>query len=113
VHGAGPQKLLTNIISLIHFAIGEADVLEPFSETVDRRFEYWLTLQRKLNRQFTPEQMAWLTMIKEHIAASLSINIDNFTLTPFAEKGGAVKAYGLFEGELDSLIDELNKELVA
>ena len=113
VRGAGPQKLLTNIISLINYAIGNSDILEPFSETVDRRFEYWLTLQRKLNRQFTPEQMAWLKMIKEHIAASLSINIDNFTLTPFAEKGGAVKAYGLFEGELDSILDELNKELVA
>ena len=113
VRGAGPQKLLTNIISLIRFAIGESDVLEPFSETVNRRFDYWLTLQQKLGRQFTPEQMTWLEMIKDHIAASLSISIDHFELTPFAEKGGAVKAYGLFEGELDSILEELNKELVA
>ncbi len=34
VRGAGPQKLLTDIISLIRFAIGESDVLEPFTETV-------------------------------------------------------------------------------
>jgi len=113
VRGAGPQKLLTNIISLIRFAIGESDVLEPFSETVNRRFDYWLTLQQKLGRQFTPEQMTWLEMIKDHIAASLSISIDHFELTPFAEKGGAVKANGLFEGELDSILEELNKELVA
>ena len=113
VRGAGPQKLLTNIISLIHFAIGETDILEPFSETVNRRFDYWLTIQLKLNRQFTPEQMAWLEMIKEHIAASMSISIDHFELIPFAEKGGAIKAYGLFEGELDNILDELNKELVA
>lgn len=113
VRGAGPQKLLTNIISLIRFAIGESDVLEPFSETVNRRFDYWLTLQQKLGRQFTPEQMTWLEMIKDHIAASLSISIDHFELTPFAEKGGAVKANGLFEGELDDILEELNKELVA
>ena len=113
VRGAGPQKLLTNIISLIRFAIGESDVLEPFSETVNHRFNYWLTSQQKLGRQFTPEQMVWIEMIKDHIAASLSITIDHFEFTPFAEKGGAVKAYGLFEGELDSILDELNKELVA
>jgi len=80
---------------------------------VNRRFDYWLTLQQKLGRQFTPEQMTWLEMIKDHIAASLSISIDHFELTPFAEKGGAVKANGLFEGELDSILEELNKELVA
>jgi len=113
VRGAGPQRLLTNIISLIRFAIGESDVLEPFSETVNHRFDYWLNLQQKLGRQFTLEQMTWLEMIKDHVAASLSISIDHFELTPFAEKGGAVKAYGLFEGELDDILDELNKELVA
>ena len=52
-------------------------------------------------------------MIKEHIATSLSISIEHFELTPFAEKGGAVRAYSLFEGELDDILEELNKELVA
>ena len=33
VRGAGPQKLLTNIISLIRFTIGQTDVLEPVSYT--------------------------------------------------------------------------------
>lgn len=42
IKGAGPQKLLTNIISLIRFATGKSDVLEPFPETVDRRFESWI-----------------------------------------------------------------------
>ena len=35
-------------------------------------------------------------MIKNHIASSLSIDMDDFEYTPFAEKGGPVKAYQLF-----------------
>ncbi|MCD4780959.1 MAG: hypothetical protein K8S27_10490 [Candidatus Omnitrophica bacterium] len=42
VKDAGPQKLLANIISLIRLATGKSDVLEPFPETVDRRFESWI-----------------------------------------------------------------------
>ncbi len=113
VRDAGTQKLLTNIISLIRFAVGETDVLEPFSETVDKRFNEWISEQASLGREFTPEQMEWLEMIKYHIAASLSISIDHFELTPFAGKGGAIKAYNLFEHELDSILEELNKVLVA
>ena len=52
-------------------------------------------------------------MIKEHIAISLTISIDDFELTPFAERGGVVKAYTVFEKELDNILDQLNKELVA
>ena len=113
VRGAGPQKLLTNIVSLIRFAVGRADVLEPFSETVDRRFDYWLSVQQGLGREFNPEQMLWLNMIKEHIATSLTIGVDDFELPPFAQKGGAVRANAVFQRQLDKILDELNKELVA
>jgi len=113
VRGAGPQKLLTNIVSLIRFAVGRADVLEPFSETVDRRFDYWLSVQRGLGRQFNPEQMLWLSMIKGHIATSLTIGVDDFELPPFAQKGGAVRANAVFQRQLDKVLEELNKELVA
>lgn len=113
VRGAGPQKLLTNIVSLISFAVGRADVLEPFSEIVDRRFGYWLSVQKELGREFTPEQMAWLNMIKGHIATSLTIRVDDFELPPFAQKGGAIRANAVFQQHLDKILDELNKELVA
>jgi type I restriction enzyme R subunit len=104
---------LTNIVSLIHFAVGQSDVLEPFSETVNRRFDYWLSVQQKLGRKFTPEQMLWLNMIKEHIATSLTIGVADFELPPFAQKGGAVRANTVFQQQLDKILEELNKELVA
>jgi len=113
VKGAGAQKLLTNIISLIRFTIGQESVLEPFSETVNRRFAYWLEQQEKLGRRITAEQRAWLQMIKEHIVTSVSIGISDFELTPFQEKGGAIRANKVFEQQLDKLLEELNGVLVA
>jgi len=110
VRGAGPQKLLTNIISLMRFAIGQSDVLEPFSDMVDRRFNEWLAQQGK---RFTPEQMEWLTMIKEHIATSLSIGMDDFEYAPFNQKGGAVKVYQLFGNRAEEVLEELREVLVA
>jgi len=113
VKGAGPKKLLTNVISLIRFAVGENDILEPFPVIVERRFQEWIDQQERLGRKFTPEQMDWLVLIKNHIAASVSITLDDFELAPFYEKGGAVKASQLFGTELDNVLKELNEVLVA
>lgn len=113
VRGAGHQRLLADIISLVRFAVGKSDVLEPFSETVNSRFTEWLAQQEQSGRRFTPEQREWLEMIKEHIATSASIGLDDFENVPFSQKGGAVKANKLFEQQLDKLLEELNEVLVA
>lgn len=113
VRKASPQRLLTDMISLIRFAIEEYEILEPFSETVNRRFEDWLTEQEKVGRKFTPEQLEWLTMIKNHIAASLTLGMEDLDYAPFYEKGGPVRAYHLFGQKLSNIIEELNEELVA
>ena len=111
VKGAGPQKLLTNIVSLVRFAIGYANVLEPFPEEVNRNFKDWLNKQEANGNHFTPEQQEWLNMIKQHITTSLNINLDAFELSPFNQKGGAVKAYQLFGQQLNKIIEELNTVL--
>jgi len=111
VKDAGPQKLLTNIVSLVRFATGKADMLEPFSTVVDYRFNDWLIKQEVLGKHFTPEQKEWLNMIKEHITTSLNVGIDDFELSPFNQKGGAVKAYQLFGKELNKTLEELNTVL--
>ena len=112
VRGAGPQKLLTNIISLIRFAIGETDTLEPFPAAVNRRFEKWIEEQEKKGRTFNQKQMEWLEMIKDHIATSLSIAKEDFDYTPFYEKGRLIGAHQVFGGQLDTVLDELNTVLV-
>ncbi len=45
VKGVPAKELLTNIISLIRFSTGLSDVLEPFNDLVNERFENWLKQQ--------------------------------------------------------------------
>ena len=113
VRGADPHKLLTNIISLVRFTIGDVAFLEPFSETVNRRFDVWLTEHEQTGKTFTPEQRDWLEMIKNHLATSLSINIDDFETVPFVQRGGLLKVYQLFGDELDQLLKDMEEVLVA
>ncbi len=47
VKGAPPEKLLTNIVSLIRFSTGLSNVLEPFNELVNNRFENWIKQQNQ------------------------------------------------------------------
>ncbi len=112
VRGAGAQKLLTNLVSLVRFALGKDALLEPFSATVDRRFDEWLAQQQGNGRAFTAEQREWLTMIKDHIATSLAIGWDDFDNVPFSDKGGRVKAYNLFGQDTERVMEELNAALV-
>lgn len=113
VKKARTEKLLTDIISLLRFTVAETDTLEPFGDVEDRRFTDWLESQRQSGRKFTQQQMDWLFMIKDHIAASLEISVDDFELTPFAQKGGAAKAYTLFGNDLNKILEQLNEALAA
>jgi type I restriction enzyme R subunit len=111
VKGAGPQKLLTNIISLVRFATGESQELEPFADTVNDRFEDWIEAHEMTGHIFTPDQMEWLEMIKQHISTSLRIGMDDLEMAPFYERGGPIRAYKLFGPRLGGIMDELNEAL--
>ena len=113
VKGAPSVKLLTNIISLLRFTVGETDLLIPFIETVEQRFAGWIAEQETKGKKFNTEQIEWLEMIKNFIATSLEVTTDDFEYTPFAQKGGLTKVYNLFGDELNSILDELNSRLVA
>jgi type I restriction enzyme R subunit len=112
VAGAPTTKVLTNIISLVRYAIGQAEVLKPYPEQVDERFNAWLAQQQQ-KRQFTAEQLEWLAMIKDQITTSLEVEAENFNDVPFSQKGGQLKAIKLFGQELPKILDELNRELAA
>ncbi len=62
---------------------------------------------------FTPEQLAWLELIRDHIATSLSIEPEDFDYAPFNQRGGLGKAHQLFGEQLPALLDELNEALAA
>jgi len=80
---------------------------------VHERFDRWLETQHAAGRAFNPDQLRWLELIRDHVAASMSITPDDFAYTPFNEAGGIGKAYELFKDDLNKLLDELDEVLAA
>jgi len=111
VRGAGPGRLLTDVIALVRFALEQSETLEPFPLTVEERYKNWILDQQEAGRQFSAEQLEWLGMVREHIAASVTIEMDDFEQVPFNQKGGAIKVYQLFGAELEEILADLNQEL--
>jgi type I restriction enzyme R subunit len=114
VKGADAKRQLTDIIALVRFAIGLETELKPFSEQVDKRFQSWIFRHNaQRTTAFTPEQTEWLRLMKDHIANSCSIGREDFGYAEFASKGGLQKVWGVLGKELDTLMNEMNEELVA
>ena len=100
--------------------------LVPYPERVAANFKAWLAQQHSTPSplagegrgegavyRFTPEQQHWLEMIRDHIAANLGIQIDDFEYAPFNTEGGLGRVHQLFGEQLPKVIEELNRELVA
>ncbi|WP_243373302.1 type I restriction-modification enzyme R subunit C-terminal domain-containing protein [Geotalea sp. SG265] len=113
VKGRGAGRIWTDIVSLVRFALHQEDVLEPFAEHVHEQFSAWLARHEKQGRTFTDEQRRWLEMIRDHVITSLSIERDDFDLSPFRAEGGIGKVYQLFGEELWGMLEELNEVLAA
>jgi type I restriction enzyme, R subunit len=111
VHGSG-QRVLTDVVSLVRFALHQDGELVPYPERVRERYEAWLVQQDNAGRSFTHEQLVWLERIRDHIAASLGIAADDFAYTPFVEHGGLGKAGDVFGPGFAPLLSELNEALV-
>ncbi len=112
VRGSG-QRALADIVSLVRYAIGDTKELAPFADHVNQRFAGWLAMQETAGREFTSEQQRWLEDIRDHIAGSVSIEVGDFESVPFNQQGGLMGAYTMFGDELQSIIQELNLELVS
>jgi len=113
VRGASGRRLLTDIVSLVRFALHQQPVLEPFGEQVRVRFQNWMAQQEMRGRRFTPEQVHWLEMMRDHVAANVEIEVEDFDLNPFAQEGGLGRASQVFGKELGGVLRELNEALAA
>lgn len=112
VRGSG-GRVLTDIVSLVRFALEQEDELIPYPDLVSERFDGWLLTQENAGRTFAPGQLAWLEDIRDHVATSLGVSLEDFDYVPFVEQGGIGKAVELFGDDLGPLLDELNEALVA
>jgi type I restriction enzyme R subunit len=112
VRGSGGQ-VLTDVVSLVRYAIHEQSELHPFRDDVEARFANWIESQRRHGVSFTDEQMLWLEAIREHVGTNIEIDKDDFDNVPFVQWGGLGKAYQLFGDKLQPLLNELNEVLAA
>ncbi len=111
VRGSG-QRQLADIVALVRFATGDANELAPFADHVNHRFAGWLAMQETAGREFTDEQRWWLEAIRDRIAGNVSAEMRDLQDSPLDQHGGLTAAYNLFGDDLQSIIDELNLELV-
>ncbi len=108
-----PESELTALVSLIRKVCGLDAQLTNYSSVVDKNFQQWIFRKQAGELKFTPEQMDWLRMIKEHVANSFHVEVDDLDYTPFNAKGGRGKMWQLFGEGMDGIIEELNEALVA
>jgi len=128
VKGRSQAGRFADLVALVRFALEQQPVLAPFAESVHERFNEWLRqknaaaeasppetagAQRLSLSVFTSEQLAWLHLIRDHIATAISIEPEDLELSPFNQRGGLGKAYQLFGDRLPALLDELNTVLAA
>lgn len=109
-----PKDELTALVSLIRAVCGIDNELKAYDKTVDDNFKQWIFAQNAgQHNRFTPEQMEWLRMIKDHIVNSYHLEIDDLDYNPFDVHGGRGKMYQLFGDEMQTIINELNEALAA
>lgn len=95
VRGAPVDEQLTEVVSLVRFALGQTEMLEPFGAQVEQRFNLWMGREKNAGRDYTAEQEEWLRAIASYIAANAEIAPRDFHDAPaLADRGGILRARG-------------------
>lgn len=112
--GATPVSDLTQLVALIRRVAGLDEKLTSNEDRVRRNFQNWILRRHSgAGEKFSEEQMDWLRMIRDHIAASVRIEHDDLEYAPFDSKGGLGQMYELFGPEMDGVMNEMNEALSA
>jgi type I restriction enzyme R subunit len=111
VKGKSPKSELVALVSLIRRVTGVDSKLTAFDLTVDRNFQKWVFEKQAGALKFNEEQMNWLRMMKEHIASSFHIEVDDMDRTPFDAHGGRGMMFKIFGYEMNAVISEMNEAL--
>jgi type I restriction enzyme, R subunit len=124
VKGASSRRILTDLVSLVRYAMHQENELVPYPEKVMANFRAWIAQQEQSRlprvgggsssaRPFSDEQRWWLEKMAEHIASNLGVSTDDFELPPFSQRGGLGKVHQIFGAELPTMIEAMNRELAA
>lgn len=113
VNGDSPKDELVALVSLIRRITNIDEVLTPYDKVVNKNFQDWVFKKQAGVLKFTEEQMEWLRMVKDQIATSFHMDVDDFDYEPFDAKGGLGKMWQLFGKKMHEIVDELNEGLVS
>jgi type I restriction enzyme R subunit len=107
-----PKNELMALVALVRRVSGIDAVLTPYDRTVDANFKAWLFRRQQGNApKFTKEQMEWLYLLKDQIATSVHVDLEDLDYTPFDASGGRGRMWQLFGEDMESILGELNEEL--
>ncbi|MGE0668399.1 MAG: DEAD/DEAH box helicase family protein [Sphingomonadales bacterium] len=111
---ANPSRVLTDIVALVRYALGQRETLQPLSADMAGRFNLWLGREKTAGRDYTRDQLGWLEAIRDHLAANIDISLRDLQEQPgFAQRGGVIAARRAFGDRLNTIIEELPEALVA
>ena len=109
-----PARVLTDIVSLVRYALGQRDSLAQMSSEVAGRFNLWLGREERAGRTYDAAQLGWLEAIRDHLAANIDLTLADLQELPrFSERGGVFAARAAFGARLPELIEDLSDALVA
>ncbi|MBR1980815.1 DEAD/DEAH box helicase family protein [Candidatus Proelusimicrobium excrementi] len=108
-----PEKMLTNVIQLMRFALGQDAELKQFDTVAAQRYNLWLGRQKKRGIVFSADQLGWLEEIKNFIIYNSSMTEKDVQET-LSDKGGLLKARQVFAPvlPLPLLLTDLNNALI-
>ncbi|WP_298496100.1 MULTISPECIES: DEAD/DEAH box helicase family protein [Helicobacter] len=106
-----PSKNLTNLISLVRYALKVDTELQDFAIGANARYNLWRGRCKKKGIAFSPEQEAFLKLIKEYIIANGCAEVKDIQEI-CADLGGIYRAKAIFNDSLPSLVEELSLALV-
>lgn len=108
-HAAAYHKPLVDIISMVKHAANEAAPLLTAEERVDKALGKLMA-----GKTFSADEERWLGRIREHLAANLTIDREDFDDVPvLSREGGWAQANKAFGGKLETLLLELNEAMAA
>ena len=111
--GTRTQHSLTDLVSLLRYAVGVDDALVPYADRVQEKYAGWLAQQAQAGVVFSETERWWLDRMVAVIAASAGISADDLDEAPFTERGGVDGALRDLGDAAGDLLESLNQELTA
>lgn len=102
----------TDYISLICYTAEKTDMLEPYKIIVSEKYDKWLDEERNKWIDFNNNQLEWMETMKDEIANSINISIQDFEYGRLAQKWGIWKAHEVFWDNLNNIVERMNEVLV-